>query len=722
MALDEVTRTGVFQDYQIAVSGASENVNYYLSTSYNNNKGIVAGDDFDRVSVLGKINTAITDWLSIGVDAAYSRRDYSGFEANVGNAQIMSPYGALYRDDMGNLEKYPFTQSVINPLWGVNDHTRANTDLRNNFRVNAYAVIDVPWVNGLSFRMNAQTNLDIQHSGSFSNENYYVKEGVGLTRYDPTTVIDFLSSANGNIDNNKTYSYVFDNILNYKRMFGKHNVEVTAVATRDSRRYEGVNSTGSDFSANGNTTLGMWGLHKALVQKVNLDLDERGNIGYLGRVSYSFNDKYFFTSSYRRDGASVFGSNNKWANFSAFGTAWKISNEDFLKGFEMLNNLKIKATWGQNGNQGIGPYATLSTIANGSSSNSRYEFLDGAGKIRYGLIQSALGNSDLGWETTETFNTGFESTWLDRFSLDLDIYFSKTTDQIFIRNVPVMTGFKTILASLGQVDNSGVEITLTSMNNIKTEDLIWSTSVTFWKNNNKLVKLYGEDKNGDGKEDDDVSGSLFIGKPLSSIYGYEQDGIVQEGDTEYIALTGAVPGAPKYKDIDGVPGIAGTDRKILGYGQDNFRLNMSNSINYKNFELYAMITGVFGGNNYYLKSNSSAFLTGDERFTDNTISKPYWTPENRSNEYPSPYFVGDGRYMALQSRGFVRVQDVSLSYSFNQPWIKGNNIKSLKVFLSVKNLATFTDWIGGDPETGATVAQNIFPVPTTYSGGANISF
>jgi TonB-linked SusC/RagA family outer membrane protein len=210
--LDEVIRTGVVQDYQIAISGAAEGINYYLSTSYNNNKGIVVGDDFDRISILGKINTTITNWLKVGVDASFSRRDYSGFAANVESAEIMTPYGALYRDDMGNLEKYPYTQSVTNPLWGVDDNTADNTDIRNNFRLNAYAVIDAPWVKGLSYRINLMSNLDRVQSGSFYNENYYIKEGVGLTRYGPATVVGFLSSANGNIDNNKTYSYVFDNM------------------------------------------------------------------------------------------------------------------------------------------------------------------------------------------------------------------------------------------------------------------------------------------------------------------------------------------------------------------------------------------------------------------------------------------------------------------------------------------------------------------------------
>lgn len=732
--LDEVTRTGVIQDYQVAVSGAAQNVNYYFSTAYNNNKGIVVGDKFDRVSLLGKINTTITSWMKVGLDASYSRRDYSGFAADIGSAETMSPYGVMFRDDLGHLEKYPYTQSAINPLWGVQDGTRDNKDIRTNYRLNAYAVFDAPWVKGLSYRVNLLTNLDRWFSGNFTNENYYIKEGEGLSRYEPATVVNFLSSANGNLLNSKTNSYVFDNILNYKNTFGKHSIEATAVATRDYTKYEIINVTGSDFAANGNTALGMWGLHKATVQKVDLYVNsgtngnqiggfEKANIGYLGRVSYSFNDKYFFTGSFRRDGSSVFGANKKWGNFAAAGGAWKISNEEFMKSFEPLTNLKLKLSWGQNGNQGVGPYATLSTILNGTSGDSRYEFSNAQGKINYGLFQNALGNSDLGWETTETWNTGFESSWFNnRVSADLDVYFSKTTDQIFTRNIPVMTGFKTILTSMGQVNNRGVEFTIRTTN-IKSRDLTWNTSITYWLNRNKLVHLYGEDKNGDGKEDDDVANSLFIGKSLGAIYGYQQDGIVQASDVDYIALTGAAPGAPKYKDLDGVAGITSADRKILGYNKENFRLNMSNSVTYKNFELYTMITGTFGGNNYFLKSNTAAYMTsGTGRFNDNMTSKPYWTPENQSNVYPSAYFAGDGRYLALQSRGFARIQDVTVSYMFNQAWIKSAKINSLKLFFSAKNVATITNWFGGDPEVGNGVRENVFPVPSTYSIGANISF
>ncbi len=721
--LDEVTRTGLITDYQVSVSGATDNVNYYLSSSYNKNKGIIVGDDFNHISLLGKVKANITKWLDIGIDANFSTRDYSGFAANVGEAQNEPPYGVMFRDDQGHLEKYPYTQSSINPLWGVNDGTRSNLDKRNNFRLNTYATINIPWVKGLSYHINFLSNLDKNQSGNFTNETYYIKEGEGIARYAPAIVQGFLTSANGNIDNNTTSSYVFDNIINYKHTFGKHSFDGTLVATRDYLTYRDVNSTGSDFASNGNTILGMWGLHKATVQKVTLNGYDRANIGYLGRLSYSFNDKYFITGSYRRDGASVFGANKKWANFAAAGFAWKISNEEFLNSFKQLNSLKLKLSWGQNGNQGIGPYGTLSTIVNGSTGGIRYEFSNAQGIINYGLSQDALGNPNLGWETTEAWNTGFESAWLNsRISVDLDIYSSKTTNQIFTRNIPVMNGFQTIKTSMGQVNNSGIELTVSTVN-FRTGNWSWITSVTYWKNNNKLVKLYGDDLNGDGKEDDDISNSLFIGRSLGAIYGYEQDGIVQESDVDYIALTGAAPGAPKYKDIDGVPGITAADRKILGYTKENFKLNLSNSVTYKNFELYVMVTGTFGGNNYFLKSNTAAYMTsGTGRFNDNMTSKPYWTPENQSNVYPSAYFAGDGRYLALQSRGFVRLQDIALSYNLGERWIKMARINSLKVFLSAKNVATITKWFGGDPETGTPVRENTFPVATTYSIGANISF
>ncbi|MDR2764711.1 MAG: SusC/RagA family TonB-linked outer membrane protein, partial [Tannerella sp.] len=425
--LDMVSRTGYIQDYQVAVSGAGERMNYYLSTSYAENQGIVIGDDYDRVSVLAKINTDITDWLQIGLDGAYTRSDYSGAGASVNMAIEMPPYGVFYRDEENKLiERCPMTQSLQHPLWGVTNGSHDNVDVRNNFRLNAFAVVKVPWIKGLSYRFNYAGNLSKNQSGDFYYETHYVAEGAydDPTRYSPATYQSLLNSANGNINNNSTESWLIDNILTYKNIFGKHSVEATLVATRDYRKYSSVNSSGRDFSENGNTTLGINGLHKAKVQKVDLSANVRTNIGYLARLNYGFADRYYITGSYRRDGASVFGTNNKWGDFAAAGLAWKLTEESFMKPVEILNSLKLKVSYGRNGNQGLDPYGTLSTINNGSTGGTRYEF--GDSNIRYGITAGALGNASLGWESTSSWNAGFESAWLaNRIFFDADFYVSR---------------------------------------------------------------------------------------------------------------------------------------------------------------------------------------------------------------------------------------------------------------------------------------------------------
>lgn len=735
--MDVVTRTGWVQDYQLAVSGAGEKMNYYLSTSYADNQGVVVGDDYDRFSLLAKINTDITSWLQIGMDASYARTDKSGIRANLERATIANPYAVNYRDEANKLyERYPYVQSLNHPLWDTEEAgVRDNVDKNDNFRLNAYAVVKLPWIEGLSYRFNYTANQTNDEYGDFFYESYYVKEGAydDESRYSPSAYQSLLSSANGNLRERKRNSWLIDNILNYKRTFGAHTIDLTAVATRDRLTWESKKVTGSDFSANGNTTLGINGLHYATVQKIDMSNNyasdvqmynyQRSNVGYLGRANYSFADRYFFTGSYRRDGASVFGVNNKWGDYFAVGGAWNLTQESFMEDVagNILNNLKLKLSWGKNGNQGLDPYGTLSTVTNGSSSGIRYEF--GNSTVLYGLNTNALGNADLGWESTESWNIGLESAWLgSRLFMDADVYFSKTTDQIFTRNIPVMTGFKTMKSSMGQVDNSGVEINVRSIN-INKQDLQWTTGVTFWLNRNKLAHLYGEDLDGDGKEDDDISNSLFIGKPLGAIYGYVQDGIVQESDTEYISKNGVIAGTPKYKDLNGDGSITADDREILGYESPNFKLNMSNTVTYKNWDLYVMIGGTFGGGGYYLKSNSAAFMTnGSGLFNSNSIYIPYWTPENQSNKYPSATFTGDGRFQGLQNRGFVRIQDVTLSYTFSEEWVKKAKIDRLKLFLTAKNLATFTNWEGGDPEVGVTVRSNTPSALTSFSLGLNISF
>lgn len=726
--LDEISRTGWLQDYQVDISGAGEKMNYYLSTSYTDNKGVIKGDEYNRISVLGKINADITSWLQIGLDAAYTRSDYGGVAASVWSASILSPYGMMYRPN-GMLEAKPDgTRGKNNPLWGIDDESKKeNIDYRDNLRANAYALVKCPWIKGLSYRLNYAGNLNYRKAGDFTHESYSVPVGDydDDSRYSIATQNSYLSSAGGKITNERETSYVIDNILSYNQSFGKHSIDLTAVATRDYRKFESQMLEGNDFAANGNTVLGLNGLHYATAQKITLNNWKRTNVGYVARGSYSYNDTYYLTGSYRRDGASVFGADNKWGDFGAVGAAWRITNENFMENAGFLNDMKLKLSWGRNGNQGLEQYKTLSKVDNGADGGIVGVF-GNTGKPFYGIDQTMIGNSELGWETTEAWNIGFESAWFDnRLFVDLDVYFSRTYDQIFKRTIPVMTGFSEMFASMGEVSNKGVELTVRTTN-IRNKDFIWDTGLTFWLNRNKLIHLYGEDLDGDGKEDNDIGNKKFIGESINAIFGYKQDGIVQVTDTEYMEANGVKPGQPKYVDRnkDGI--IDSEDRMILGSGDPNFKLNLSNTVQYKNWELYVMIAGVFGGNGYYQAENKNAFITSGDRnwFASNGLYIPYWTEENPTNKYPAATFTGDGYFLGLQSRAYVRLQDLTLSYSFNQPWMKNAGINNFKAFITAKNLATITGWKGGDPESGVKLFDvlNNFPVMTSISLGLKFSF
>ncbi|WP_020529866.1 SusC/RagA family TonB-linked outer membrane protein [Flexithrix dorotheae] len=742
--MDLISRNGFFQDHQVSVAGTSKRLSYYFSGGYNNSKGVIIGDNFERIAVSSKLDADITDWLQVGIDGSYNRGDYSGIHANVGLAAQATPFSYPYRyEDMpfnvssatGTLlERWPKGQSVQNALWGT-DGTIDDVNVNNFFRVASYAKIDIPKIEGLSYRLNYALYTNIRTQNRFTYENYYIQEassGYYIERYDDAEIQKLLSQANGYNTNRTDYNYVVDNIVDYKKEFGKHFLNATLVATRDFTSIKTSTVSGNDYSVAGNTSLGFNGIQKANNILYSNDLVERANVGYLGRLSYVFNSKYNLTGSIRRDGASVFGLDRKWGTFSSIGAAWTITEENFLKLNPIVDYLKLKVSYGKNGNQGVDPYSTLARVASGSDGGIRYEFGDNPSQVLYGIALSNLPNDALGWEETTSFNGGFSSAFLNnRIFLDLDFYFSKTTDQIFTRGIPIMTGFSSIITSLGQVNNKGIEINLRT-ENIKSDDFSWESSLVYWKNRNIVESLYGDDIDGDGVEDDDIANSLFIGKSLGAIYGYDYIGVVQEDDTEYIENTGAVPGDPMFRDLNGDGLIdADNDRKILGYRKPNFSLNFSNTLRYKNFTFYALITGIFGGgkDNFYLRENPLHNSFRD-RFDTNEVDHGWWTPENKSTEFLRPDYIGN-RYLGLQSRGFLRIQDISLSYRFPTSVLDKIGFERLEVFGSARNVYVFSGWFGGgDPEYqadgtdvgGIRPFDNVNPVPTTLTFGLKSSF
>lgn len=736
--MDLASRTGQYQDHQLSVSGMGKGVNYFISTGYMDQQGVIVGDDYERVSLRGKLDLDVTDWFTLGVDGMYNHSDYSGVQANVYYSMTQTPLGLPYVDGSNRtqLEKYPIGESDyhLNPLWGT-DGTIDDTDKQNAFRLASYFNIDVPFIKGLNYRLNYVRTGKYNIRDQFTHESYYVAFGVGMDRYSEQALQGNLVQANGYSQRFNDNSYVLDNILSYKNMFGDHYINATLAATRDHYYSKYVTITGSDFSSAGNTTLGVDGLPLANIQNYTLPADpddaelnviEKANVGYLARIGYAYKDKYHLSASIRRDGSSVFGEDRKWGTFPSVGVAWTVTEEDFLKNNSTLNYLKVRLSYGKNGNQGLGPYETLSKVLSGAKGGVRYEFADEPSKILYGSYISELGNPELGWETTTSLNGGFESSMFDnKVALSGDFYWSKTEDQIFEKEIPVMTGFTSIWTSLGQVNNWGLELSINSTN-YETKDFKWTSTLSYWMNRNSLEKLYGDDIDGDGVEDNDISAELFIGEPLWSIYGYNAIGIVQENDTEYMENTGAQPGDVMFEDLNDDDKItAEKDRKILGHIQENFKMSFSNNFKYKNFDLYFLLSGTFGGNGYFQAENAAAYLFDTNISARNELNHDWWTADNPSNKYPRAGY-SDDRYLGLQSRGYVRIQDISLSYSFNNMgWVQQLNLQNLKVFASVKNLYTFTNWDGTDPELGYGALRNDDdnnPVPTVYSIGLNVSF
>ncbi len=709
---DMITRTGVQQNYSVNVSGGGEAMDYFIGSSYLDNKNFVVGDQYKRATFTARVNTKINDYLSVSASFDQSFNNSDGISPNYGAAVTLSPWTEPTLSD-GRIRYYVDgrEETTRHPLWNTKVG-RDDEDRRNATIIGGTVDFKIPGIQGLSYKLTGSYTTNTRLRRQFQYETNFVNLALGEDGYTSEAQAAYLDRANGSIEEDKTTSWVIDNILSYTNQFDDHFISATAVYTRDSRRMDSFGMTGTDYTGIGNTNLGFYGLSNAVTQQIQeIGYELHTDVGYLARASYSFKDTYHLNASFRRDGSSVFGSDKKWGNFPAVGAAWTMSNESFLSSSTFIDNLKLKASWGKNGNQTLRPYGTLSTMNVGRGGGIGYWFDD---QILWGQSLATLGNTELAWETTTSFNIGTEIDMMNRIHLEIDGYKSSTTDQIFSRTIPVMgAGITSQMATMGKVDNWGIEAVLNTTN-IESGDFRWTSGLTFTLNRNKLVELYG------GDEEDDINAGLFIGESLSAIYGYEWDGIVQADDTEYLAANGGEPGDAMYKNLDGsADGVIGvTDRKILGFGMENFRMSLSNTLTYKNFQLYALFNGIFSGGDYGYAENNIAYLSSDGFQYHNMLNHPWWTPENPSETYPRVNFT-DARYTALQKYTFVRLQELNLSYTFDRDLLKKIYFSSLKIFVSGSNLFFIApDWEYSDPEIRSFSAAQL---PRTFTLGINFT-
>ncbi len=727
----EVTRVGVLQNYGASVSGKSNRSNYYVSANYLNQEGIVFGDQFHKFSALAKIESKITDWLKIGVNLGVTDKNADGVAADLRLGTIDAPYGYLYVHDRGSAnpgfenfpnqyERYPQGQTTTSsPFWNTQQY---NEDRNQNYRSSAFATIDVPWVKNLSYTFNYSLNRWEGHSAHFQDENMFVNTMNLSELIDPSI---HLVEANGSKANSTRTDWYLNHLLNYKLITGDHSFDVTLLAERQGRKNSSMSISAKDFSGAGTSVLGVNSLElgNSANYQVNTNFNELYQMAYMARLNYVYKNRYHASLSIRQDGYSGYAEGHKYGIFRAGAVAWTASQESFIKdNLKFIDNLKFRLSFGENGNPSVGAYATFPTI------NSSNVILLG-GTTQRALYANNLANKNLDWEKTTALNFGADFSIFNHvLSGTFNIYNSNTTNLLLSRSIPIINGYSTVLDNIGKINNKGFELQLNSIN-YTTRNFSWGSGFNFWVNRNKVVKLYGLDADKNGVEDDDVSNGLFIGKSLGAVYTYVFDGIIQKNDAKYMAIYGGQPGDIKFKDLNGDGKIdASYDRTIVGYTKPNFTMTFSNTLSYKHFELYFLVNYIAGGgsDNYYVGNNSYAYLP-NALYGGNAASwlnKAYWTPDNPSNTVTRTNYNNSAyNYGFPKPREFVRLQDVSLSYTFSDNLLKKAHVSALKVFASGKNLLTFSSWEGLDPETATQFAEiSGYPVFKIVTLGLNVTF
>lgn len=683
------TNPGYINAHNLSVRGSEGKVSYFLSGGYTDQKGYILNDEFQRVTTRINIENEILDWFTIGAQTFGSFSDYSGTSPSLGLLSRMTPLVTPW-DENGAFIPNPNGANLANPfLISLAD----DFDKRNSIFGNFFADIDIPFIEGLNFRLNFGNNYRWNRQ---YNSNAYA------------------NSAAGSADkiNNSWYDWTLDNILSYKRTFNEvHNLDVTLVYGRRERFFEQTAALGSNYN---NLRLSYNDLGLGGIQLINSSAWNESYLYQMGRINYKFNYRYLLTATIRRDGFSGFARNEKTALFPSLGLGWVLSEEPFMDA-SWINNLKLRFSYGTNGNL-VGRYSSLARLA----SFPAYVYGDG-GTTLFGQEIQNLANPNLSWETTTGSNFGVDFILFgNKLSGSVDYYATTTSDLIFDVSIPQITGFNQITTNVGEIENRGLELTLntTVMNR---SDWNWNVTFNLASNRNKILSLIDLDADNDGQEDDLVASGLFLGESINSVFTYESDGIIQIGEE---APTGFFVGTHRIVDQNGDGAVTPNDRVIIGRQEPAYRFGILNEIKYKNFTFRFFLNSIQGGKDGYLGRNMlDGFGSGDNIRRNNFWTQyDYWTPSNPNARYRRLDQEPAVDYIYYGDRSFIRLQDITLAYDFDGDFLQGIGFDRLKLFVSGKNLKTWTKWEGWDPETGLGFGASGRPVLKGISFGLDATF
>lgn len=713
---DELMRNNAFmQNHNLSFSGGDENTTYMISLNVLDQEGLAISSALQNYGARINLDHNTERFrLGLKLNTYFSKEDIipNGFSFNEGagafyTATLFDPTLSIFDED-GNFQSSPFLSLVDNPV-AVARGVRPVSDVNRTFG-SLFAEYEI--YSGLAANLRVGGDIHSEQKDIFIGSN--TSEGGAL-------------GGIGINSKSQKSNYLLEGLLKYQEDIELHSLNVIGGVTFQKFIFERLRAEGANFAsdATGSNNLS---LSDPTTNRASSFHAENSLLSFLARTNYSYKDKYLLSVSFRADGSSRFGENNKFGYFPAVSIGWRIAEEDFFSGInETINTLKPRISWGITGNQEIGNYNSLLTFSPG-----RTAFIDQQPKST--IDPDRIANPDLKWENNKQFNIGIDfGLYENRISGSLDWFKKTTSDMLLNLPIPTSTGFDSRFTNIGEMENTGIEFSLRT-HNISKRNFSWRSTLNLSHVENEVTDLGPLDQILTGEVS--FSGNMFLikeGLPAPSYFGWEVVGVWQEGDDfSQIDNETIVPGNLKFRDVNNDGQINDDDKVVLGDSYPDFQFSVGNDFQYKNWQLNVFIESALGFemiNNYIIESLYPVNIRRN-RLREPVLSR--WTPENPSNRWPSmvsPFTQGEKKIHSLtvEDASYLKLQTVSLTYNFPSDFAS-RVFRNLSISLTGQNLLTITDYSGIDPAINpngtaySRIDFNAYPSATTFTLGVNLEF
>ncbi len=679
---DMFYQTGISNSHDVTVSGGTQGGSYSFGAGYMHDEGVIPTQAFDRISVRANLDQKIGKYVRMGLSSTNTYNTTDGSQIGMYGVLQMSPIADPYNAD-GTMKRVVHLASddvfVINKdiLNGMKDTWLNHKQTLGTYNT-LFGEVEAPWVPGLKYRINVGLNYRATKTGAFT--------GTGANSANENQV----NSAS--IQHSEYMNWAVENVLTYdKTIADKHNINVVGMYSAEQTTYTQSHMSSQDIPAEYFQYFNIGaGRQNVTVNPNYQNYWQAGLVSWMGRIMYDYDGRYMASVALRSDASSRLAKGHQWHTYPAVSMGWNIGREEFMKDYEWIDNLKIRAGYGQTSNQAINPYTTLGTLG-----TTPYNFGDeGDPSYAMGYYPSKLANQELGWEYSSTWNYGIDfSLFNSRLSGTIEYYTMKTKDILLNVSLPSTAGVSSYMANIGETENKGFEMTLNGTIIDNKNGWTWEAGFNVAANRNKLTALAS------GADRDEGNG-WFVGHPIDCIYDYVYDGLWNEGDKDYEYLQTLEPGGNegmikvKYdieRDANGKPtrSVGPDDRQIISL-EPKFVGGFNTRVAWKNIDLNIigayqvggkLVSTLYGGSGYL------NLLTGRR----GNVKVDYWTPENKDAKYPKPGGIQSGdnqKYastLGIFDGSFCKIRTITLGYNFDKKLLKHTGLSALRAYFTVQN-------------------------------------